>query len=149
MLTNTPRRAYDGVDATETSWRQIRTSRLHDQAGDLLTSPGSSQMIRSMEGASVQGAGLHQLSFVDTSQAARAAENPQVLSAMNANTDQVSAMLALSPDNTALFDKLARDDERAALQFAVHHSEIQTHALHDIPDQVFRQRLRLELTGTA
>jgi hypothetical protein len=78
--------------------------------------------------------------------ASRAAENQAFLKGMNADTDQVASMLNHN-QNAELFDALMERDKSQAAEFAVHHQEIQTHALHDTDDEAFQQDIRLRLTG--
>lgn len=70
------------------------------------------------------------------------------IQSMNANTDQVKAILD-QQESTETFDALKERDEDAALQYAERHSSIQTHALHGTDDKEFQQNLRVRLTGQA
>lgn len=76
------------------------------------------------------------------------AQFPQLeIEGLNANTDQVVQMLGHNR-NSELFDALVDRDRTQAADFAVHNSEIQTHALHEAGDEAFRQDVRMRLTGS-
>ena len=57
-------------------------------------------------------------------------------------------MLKLNPC-PELLDEMVKHDKRAALDIAKQNSALHTHGLHDVPDEAFRQDLRLQLTGDA
>lgn len=95
-------------------------NRLQRQAGELLTDTGASREI----------------------QQARFGQPA------NVSQDQVEA--ALGSEDTAspeLLTKLVEQDRSAAADYAVAHTEIQTHALHGVENETFNQEVRLRLTG--
>jgi len=83
-------------------------------------------------------------SEIPFSEMAHAAENPMSLKGMNADGDQIQSMLKINP-NVELFDALKERDRSQAMEFAIHNTEVLTHALHETGDNPFQQELRLKI----
>lgn len=122
----------------------LRGGRLNHEAANLLTNVESRDAFsrRSPTGA------MAQFPQIEVGPAdAAAAENPEVLKGMNADTDRVVQMLGRN-QSTELFDALVDRDRTQAAEFAVDNTEVQTYALHEAGDEAFRQDVRLRLSGT-